>query len=92
MIPHGDALFERQSTVLRLAYAHALILVHRPFLLSNFEDLTRQDSSPRNADTDTEKNVQECLKAATTIISIMNGLCQGGQMFRAFWVSERIYR
>jgi hypothetical protein len=86
-----NELFQRQNNVLRLAYAHALLLVHRPFLLSNFENLTRRDSNHKVNDAGTEANVGECLAAAMSIVAIVNDICEGGQMFRAFWVSGNIY-
>jgi len=86
-----NELFQRQSNVLRLAYAHALLLVHRPFLLSNFENLTRRDSNTKINNAAAEANVRECLTAAMSIVAIVNDICEGGQMFRAFWVSGNVY-
>ena len=83
-----NELFQRQSNVLRLAYAHALLLVHRPFLLSNFENLTRCDSNPKLNDAEVEANVRECLVAAMSIVSIVNDICESGHMYRAFFVSD----
>jgi hypothetical protein len=83
-----NSLFQRQSNVLRLAYAHALILVHRPFLLSNFTDFARRDYSSRAMSTDTEEHVMECLKAAMSIVLIVNDMCEGRQIYKAFWVSK----
>jgi len=82
-----NELFQRQSNVLRLAYAHALLLVHRPFLLTNFENLTRRDSNSKLNDSGAEGNVRQCLAAAMSIVAIVNDICEGGQMFRAFFVS-----
>jgi hypothetical protein len=83
-----NELFQRQSNVLRLAYAHALILVHRPFLLSNFADLTRRSYASRLVGNPvrTEESIAECLKAAMSIVGIVCDLCESGQNFRAFWV------
>jgi hypothetical protein len=86
-----NPLFQRQSNVLRLAYAHALLLIHRPFLLSNFENLTRQDSNSKINDVGAEVSVKECLKAAMNIVGIVNEICEVGQMFRAFWVSCKVF-
>lgn len=85
-----NMLFQRQSNVLRLAYAHAMILVHRPFLLSNFADLTRRSYPSKTADKQsrTDESVAECLKAAMSILGIVSDLCEGGQNFRAFWVGS----
>lgn len=81
-------LFQRQRNVLNLAYYHALILIHRPFLLSNFASLNHSRSGPRGAlgTTDIDKNVIECLNAAIHIASIVNELTEGQQIYRAFWV------
>lgn len=76
--------------MLRLAYAHALLLVHRPFLLSNFENLTTQDSSSKINEAVVEENVKECLTAAMSIVAIVNNICEVGQMFRAFWVNGNL--
>ncbi len=37
-------IFHRQSTVLRLPYAHALILANRSSLLNNFGELSRRQT------------------------------------------------
>lgn len=81
-------LFQRQRNVLNLAYYHALILVHRPFLLSNFASLNSRNARPRGAPgtPDMDKNVGECLNAAMHIAAIVNDLTEGQQIYRAFWV------
>jgi hypothetical protein len=82
-------LFQRQRNVLNLAYYHALILVYRPFLLSNFASLSSQSRRSRGAPgtPDMEKNVAACLDAAINVTLIVNELNEGQQIFRAFWVS-----
>jgi len=81
-------LFQRQRNVLNLAYYHALILVHRPFLLSNFASLnSRKSGSTAPGTLDMDRNVKECLSAAINITEIVNELAEGRQIFRAFWVS-----
>ena len=81
-------LFQRQRNVLNLAYYHALILVYRPFLLSNFASLNSQSRRSRGAPgtPDMEKNVSACLDAAMNVTLIVNELTEGKQIFRAFWV------
>ncbi|KAE9982900.1 hypothetical protein EG328_010447 [Venturia inaequalis] len=81
-------LYQRQRNVLNLSFWHALILVYRPFLLSNFASLTRINNTSCQGtvtDTETAKNVAECLKAAMNIVKVVDDLAQAGQMFRAFW-------
>jgi hypothetical protein len=83
-------LFQRQRNVLNLAYYHALILVHRPFLLSNFASLNNRNGGSRGAPAtpDSDRNVKECLNAAMEISEIVNELTEGRQIFRAFWVGS----
>lgn len=75
--------------MLNLAYHHALILVHRPFLLGNFASLSNKSSRQRGAPgtPDMDKSVADCLEAAMNIIGIVNELAEGKQIFRAYWVS-----
>ena len=81
-------LFQRQRNVLNLAYYHALILVHRPFLLSNFASLNSRKGNTLGAPgtPDMDRNVTECLNAAMKITEIVDELTEGRQIFRAFWV------
>lgn len=81
-------LFQRQRNVLNLAYYHAMILVHRPFLLNNFASLNSRGSRRQRIpqDDDIDKNVDHCLLAAVKITDIVNELTEARQIFRAFWV------
>lgn len=80
--------FSRQWSVLNMAYGHAAILLHRPFLLSNFANLAR----PANAGNDLlegviRKSADKCVEAAMDIVRITIELCENGQMFGSFWVN-----
>ncbi|TGO63777.1 hypothetical protein BOTNAR_0096g00130 [Botryotinia narcissicola] len=84
-------LFQRQRNVLNLSYWHALILVHRPFLLRDFASLhkrnsyhSRETSTSNSAD----KNVFNCLQAAMEITNIVNHLTEAGQLYQAFWFTH----
>jgi hypothetical protein len=81
-------VFQRQRNVLNLAYYHALILVYRPFLLSNFASLNSRKDHSRGAPgtLEMDKNVADCLNAAMSITTIVNELSEAGQLYRAFWV------
>jgi hypothetical protein len=83
-------VFQRQRNVLNLAYYHALILVYRPFLLSNFASLNSRKDNPRGAPgtLEMDKNVADCLDAAMNITIIVNELSEAGQLYQAFWVSR----
>lgn len=82
-------LYQRQRTVLNLAYWHAVILTHRPFLLSNFAQLQQNGNErrPSSHRAQTEASVGECLNAAMEIVGTVDELVESGQMYRAFWVS-----
>lgn len=80
-------IFQRQSTVLTLAYAHALILANRQFLLSNFADLTRPVSS---TDGRVEFHIQECIEAALVAVSTVSAFVEHGKLYRTFWFSQYV--
>ncbi|KAF9894711.1 hypothetical protein FE257_006601 [Aspergillus nanangensis] len=81
--------YQRQCTVLNLAFYHAQILLYRPFVLKSFTFLTG-GVSRRNDDLHEtiESNVQSCLEAAVKITSIVHELCENGKMYRAFWFTH----
>lgn len=85
-------IYQRQRTVLNLAYWHAKILTHRPFLLSNFARLQQNGSQDRSLAhrSQAETSVRECLKAAMNIVETVDELVQCQQMFRAFWVRCKV--
>lgn len=84
-------IYQRQRNVLNLAYWHAKILTHRPFLLSNFARLQQNGSRDRSSGhrAQTETSVRECLEAAMHIVETVDELVQCQQMFRAFWVRRK---
>jgi hypothetical protein len=85
-------LFQRQRNVLNFAYWHALFLVHRPFLLTNVALLTRHTArdTSTNEQVETDQNVSECLKAALSIVELVNELVQSHQFYGAYWVNLTI--
>lgn len=80
-------IVQRQSTVLRLAYAHALILANRPSLLNNFADLSRLQSLPQG---EPEGSLKECIDAAILVVDTVNGFIEEGKMCKAFWFTHYI--
>lgn len=84
-------IFLRQRNVLNLAFWHAQILVHRPFLLSNFAGLTthtltrstRHPANPKHA-----HHVQRCLDAATHIVRVVDDLTAAGQIYSSYWFTH----
>lgn len=82
-------LYQRQRNVLNLAYFHAVLLVHRPFLLSNFAHLAHIDARPGYvSNIDTSQNILECLEAAMGIVQIVDDLFQGSQIWKVFWFTQ----
>jgi hypothetical protein len=79
-------IFQRQRNVLNLTYWHAVILTHRPAVLSNFAGYSQQSRGEGHEDPQTEESVQQCLMAAMNTVNTINDMTQNRQMFRAFWV------
>ena len=72
-------VFQRQNTVLRLAYAHALILANRQSLLSNFADLS---CYAEVLDAKVEGSLKD--DAAILVVNIANSLIEQEKMFKTF--------
>ncbi|KAF2274656.1 uncharacterized protein EI97DRAFT_459936 [Westerdykella ornata] len=82
-------LYQRQRNVLNLAYYHTMLLVHRPFLLSNFASLSNIGARPGQvSNIDTSENITQCLDAALSIVRIVDEIFQSSQIFRAFWFTQ----
>lgn len=82
-------IYQRQRNVLNLAYFHAVILINRPFLLSNFANLTRKEGPVSGPNADTKDNVQACLDAAMGIVRVIDDYSASGvQLIRAFWFTQ----
>lgn len=80
-------VFKRQRNVLNLAYYHSIILIQRPFLLSNFANLANIDKAP-TSNIDTSQNIAECLDAAMHIVRIVDEMFTGYGISSAFWFSQ----
>lgn len=82
-------IYQRQRGVLNLAYYHAMLLIHRPFLLSNFANLTGFRSHPSyRAPADTSANIASCLDAAMNIVRVVDDVFTSSNLFRAFWFTQ----
>ncbi|KAH8601705.1 fungal-specific transcription factor domain-containing protein [Bisporella sp. PMI_857] len=79
-------IYQRQSTVLRLAYLHALILANRPLLLDRFVNLSRPSQYPGNL----VGGLKECIDAAVAVVETVNGLLDQGRMRKPFWFTHYI--
>ncbi|EON62512.1 hypothetical protein W97_01735 [Coniosporium apollinis CBS 100218] len=80
-------ILRRQSTVLTLAYAHAVMLVNRPLLLSNF-------SKPRRGGVTQsplfQHGIELCVEAAQDVAHMVLQFVEEQQMFEAFWYTQYI--
>ncbi|KAF1998119.1 hypothetical protein P154DRAFT_263159 [Amniculicola lignicola CBS 123094] len=68
----------RQATALKLAYSHAVILAHRPFLLKNFSG--RDDVRAL-----AKESIRECIAAAQVVLESVDRTARDGHLFHAFW-------
>lgn len=86
----GRRTFERQNTVLKLAYAHLRILVTRRCLLMDFSHLGRSSPSNTNEDGRALKPIQECASAICTILNTIYELSQRDSLYQAFWFTHYV--
>lgn len=70
-------VFRRQVTVLRMACAHAIMLVNRPFILS-------RNARPK----DVQPHVEECLSAARQMLELVLDFVADNHMFQGFWKTQ----
>ena len=89
--PNVDLLmltYQRQYTVLNLAYYHAQILLYRPFVLKNLS-MPAENMANREDDQfygTIDRYIRQCLEAATEVASIVRNLCEQGGLYHNFWV------
>jgi hypothetical protein len=84
-------IYQRQRSVLNLAYYHAMLLIHRPFLLSNFASLTHMPTHSTflpNASIDTSSNILSCLESAMAIVRVVDDVFTSSNLFRSFWFTQ----
>ncbi|KAG9781159.1 hypothetical protein KCU88_g3547, partial [Aureobasidium melanogenum] len=84
----GRRNFERQNTVLKLAYAHLRILVTRRCLLMDFSRLGRNTASIE--DERAHRAIRECADAIRAVLSTIYELSQRGSLFSAFWFTPYV--
>lgn len=81
----------RQRDVLKLAFWHARVLIHRPFLLKTFASLAKYSKdnggplSSRAAEL--QKNVRLCLDAAMMILDHIDRIFAAGEFYSTLFVS-----
>ncbi|KAH8807373.1 fungal-specific transcription factor domain-containing protein [Xylogone sp. PMI_703] len=80
-------VFQRQSIVLRLAHAHAVIHANRPFLLSNF---TKQRSHIATGHERCKQYIHDCVNAARQVVNILNSFDGTGIPFYSSWFTQYV--
>ncbi|KAF2106530.1 fungal-specific transcription factor domain-containing protein [Lophiotrema nucula] len=68
--------FRRQATALKLAYSHAVMLAHRPFLLKTNRPELRHLAN---------ESISECIAAAQDVLENVDRMERDGRLFHAFW-------
>ncbi|KAI4664105.1 uncharacterized protein J4E79_003606 [Alternaria viburni] len=86
-------VYQRQRSVLNLAYHHALLLIHRPFLLRDFASLTHMGTHPNwsaglSTTYDASANITACLEAAMSIVRSVDDVFKASNLFRSFWFTQ----
>ncbi|KAE8444728.1 hypothetical protein EG329_014288 [Mollisiaceae sp. DMI_Dod_QoI] len=79
-------LYMRQSMALRLSYAHALIILHRPFLLDSFDG--HLDIALPVLRAKLEENMNGCLEAALDVIETIDTMYKTEKSFNASWFAH----
>merc|ERR1712093_133322 len=83
-----EPLFAAQHIGLQFAYAHARILLHRPFLLQNMNCDAFRGSQGYKLRQECEENTAECVRAAMDIVKLIDGLYQREKNFAASWFAH----
>ncbi|VUC24078.1 unnamed protein product [Clonostachys rosea] len=84
-----NAVFQRQATVLRLFYHHAIMLTNRPLLLQSFT----QSQKPSSADASSiaiKKGVDACVSSAIEVVERSIQFATEGQRFAVFWFTQNV--
>lgn len=82
----------RQRDVLKLAFWHARVLVHRPFLLNSFASLANYSTNRRllaSRRAELQQNVQHCLDAAMRIVQLIDRIDAAGEFYSTLFVRVR---
>jgi hypothetical protein len=80
--------FRRQCVALRLAYKHAVVHLHRPFLLARSSG--EASIGTESAERFREESIKLCIGAARDALRTIDALAQEGPLFHAFWWTHYI--
>ncbi|TLS25364.1 hypothetical protein PpBr36_06905 [Pyricularia pennisetigena] len=85
--------FRRQAVALRLAHAHAIMHAARPFLLLSRGGGGGDDGTDGRAHPEQEQRremVSKCLRAAGTVLELVDSIAGDESLFHAFWWSHYV--
>ncbi|KAJ5333826.1 uncharacterized protein N7506_007609 [Penicillium brevicompactum] len=77
-------IFQRQRNVLNMTYWHAIILTHRPYVLSSSARLSQSDEQ-NDHDIQQNESLRKCLDAAMMTANTISEITESRQLYRAFW-------
>ncbi|KAK5175412.1 uncharacterized protein LTR77_000551 [Saxophila tyrrhenica] len=84
-------IVQRQRNVLNLTYWHAVILIHRPFLLNNLASKWQTnvivDRHFQADEQQTVESAQQCLASAMATVNTINDMMQSRQISGVFWTT-----
>ncbi|OKL61786.1 hypothetical protein UA08_02213 [Talaromyces atroroseus] len=85
-------IYQRQYTVLNLAFYHAQILLYRPFIIKSFGAFVDREKPRKNFQTESvNQYINVCLTAATKIAAMIRELVENCRMYSTFWVRKYTY-
>jgi hypothetical protein len=79
--------FQRQSIVLRLAHAHALIQASRPFLLNNVASHPDRNLQSNQS---AQRLIHDCINAARDTVRTLLSFNGGGVPFHSSWFTQYV--
>jgi hypothetical protein len=79
--------FRRQSIIIRLAHAHAIIHAKRPFLLGHYVD---PNQPPGSGQGQHEGFVHDCIQAAKDVIDALESFEPDDILFRSYWFTQYV--
>lgn len=85
----GQRTFERQNTILKLAWNHVRILATRRCLLMDF---SHTDTNPfsQSQDVRAKRSIQECISAIVMVLDTIEVLIEKSQCYGPFWSTQYI--
>jgi galactonate dehydratase len=82
-------IYQRQYTVLNLAFYHAQTLLYRPFMIKHIGNFMDRDKLRNDSQSESmNQYIHICLTAAMKIAAMIRELCEKHRMYSTFWVKK----